>query len=30
MVFAGEMDGSRSYANPIDIVTQALDVFITA
>lgn len=30
MVFAGEIDGSRSYANPIDIVTQALDVFITA
>ncbi|MFI8521062.1 hypothetical protein ACIGEZ_25065 [Streptomyces sp. NPDC085481] len=26
--FAGAVNGSRSFANPIDIVTQALDVFI--
>ncbi|MFJ7246818.1 hypothetical protein ACIQWA_19535 [Kitasatospora sp. NPDC098652] len=27
--FAGASDQSRAFANPIDIVTQALDVFIT-
>ncbi|MFE9812715.1 hypothetical protein [Streptomyces sp. NPDC005548] len=28
MVFAGTSNASRSFANPIDIVTQSLDVFI--
>ncbi|MFK0120388.1 hypothetical protein [Streptomyces sp. NPDC090994] len=29
MIFAGTSNASRSFANPIDIVTQSLDIFIT-